>query len=128
MGESFSESSVLHRKAIAEQRAERLQAKLGYTPRDMEYNEEGEPVRAGNEHQPGSGSGTTGGSGGESFQRFEEELEINDFPQQARWRVTSREALAQISEYSGRRTDGEGDVLRSRGQSAGRGEEVVPGD
>ena len=25
---------------------------------------------------------------------------INDFPQQARWRVTSKEALAQISEYS----------------------------
>jgi len=33
-------------------------------------------------------------------QRFEEELEINDFPQQARWKVTSKEALAQISEYS----------------------------
>lgn len=27
-------------------------------------------------------------------------MEINDFPQQARWRVTSKEALAQISEYS----------------------------
>ena len=34
------------------------------------------------------------------FQKFEEELIINDFPQQARWRVTSKEALAQISEYS----------------------------
>ena len=36
----------------------------------------------------------------ESYQKFEEELEINDFPQLARWRVTSKEALAQISEYS----------------------------
>jgi len=34
------------------------------------------------------------------FQKYEEELEINDFPQQARWKVTSKEALAQISEYS----------------------------
>ena len=34
------------------------------------------------------------------FQKYEEELIINDFPQQARWRVTSKEALAQISEYS----------------------------
>lgn len=36
----------------------------------------------------------------ETFRKYEEELEINDFPQQARWRVTSKEALAQISEYS----------------------------
>lgn len=34
------------------------------------------------------------------FTKYEEELEINDFPQQARWKVTSKEALAQISEYS----------------------------
>merc|ERR1712111_230699 len=34
------------------------------------------------------------------FQKYEEELEINDFPQQTRWKVTSKEALAQISEYS----------------------------
>lgn len=34
------------------------------------------------------------------FRKYEEELEINDFPQQARWKVTSKEALAQISEYS----------------------------
>ena len=38
--------------------------------------------------------------GGGIFQKYEEELEINDFPQQARWKVTSKEALAQISEYS----------------------------
>ena len=39
-------------------------------------------------------------NGGTGFQKFEEELVINDFHQQARWRVTSKEALAQISEYS----------------------------
>ena len=32
--------------------------------------------------------------------RYELELEINDFPQTARWRVTSREALNRISEFS----------------------------
>ena len=95
-GESMSESNVLHRKAIAEQRAERLQAKLNYVPRDIEYNEDGEFVRTNDFTTTSTSIPTTG----ETFQRFEEELEINDFPQQARWRVTSREALAQISEYS----------------------------
>uniref|UniRef100_A0A672GAC5 Probable ATP-dependent RNA helicase DDX46 n=1 Tax=Salarias fasciatus TaxID=181472 RepID=A0A672GAC5_SALFA len=32
--------------------------------------------------------------------RYEEELEINDFPQTARWKVTSKEALQRIGEYS----------------------------
>jgi len=32
--------------------------------------------------------------------KYEEELEINDFPQQARWRITSKETLAQIGDYS----------------------------
>ena len=27
---------------------------------------------------------------GETFRRYEEELDINDFPQTARWKVTSR--------------------------------------
>jgi ATP-dependent RNA helicase DDX46/PRP5 len=34
------------------------------------------------------------------FKRYEEELEINDFPQTARWKVTYKEALAQICGYS----------------------------
>lgn len=47
------------------------------------------------------GSGNSGAANNESvFRKYEEELEINDFPQQARWKVTSKEALAQISEYS----------------------------
>ena len=84
-------------KSIAEQRAERLHAKLNYIPRDIEYDEDGEMVRV--QVPETSGLGIPGVVA-DSMQRFEEELEINDFPQQARWRVTSREALAQISEYS----------------------------
>lgn len=29
----------------------------------------------------------------QTFRKFEEELEINDFPQQARWRVTSKVSI-----------------------------------
>uniref|UniRef100_A0AAR2LW87 Probable ATP-dependent RNA helicase DDX46 n=1 Tax=Pygocentrus nattereri TaxID=42514 RepID=A0AAR2LW87_PYGNA len=36
----------------------------------------------------------------ETVKRYEEELEINDFPQTARWKVTSKEALQRIGEYS----------------------------
>lgn len=32
---------------------------------------------------------------------FHEEIEINDFPQQARWRVTSRDAIREINEFTG---------------------------
>lgn len=77
-------------KSIAEQRAEKLHAKLNYIPKDIEYNENGEIIRREEEEMFGQNS----------LQRFEEELEINDFPQQARWRVTSKEAIAMISEYS----------------------------
>lgn len=65
-------------KTIAEQMAEKINAKLGYTP-VIEDDKEAEQ---------------------DTFKRWEEELEINDFPQTARWKVTSKEALAQICEYS----------------------------
>jgi len=65
-------------KSVADHLAAKLNAKLNYTPSD-------DPLK------PEEGG---------IFQKFEEELEINDFPQQARWKVTSKEALAQISEYS----------------------------
>lgn len=69
-------------KTVAEQLAAKLNTKLNYQPREEDLIEgEGEP-------------------GEQTFRKYEEELEINDFPQQARWRVTSKEALAQISEYS----------------------------
>ena len=32
--------------------------------------------------------------------RFEEEIEINSFPQQIRWKLTNRDALDQVTEYS----------------------------
>ncbi|KAJ8318546.1 hypothetical protein KUTeg_003637 [Tegillarca granosa] len=66
-------------KTIAEQMAEKIHAKLGYRPPTEEEEQE---------------------NNAETFKRYEEELEINDFPQTARWKVTSREALAQICEYS----------------------------
>lgn len=67
-------------KTVAEQLAAKLNNKLNYQPKDDE-----DKMDEDNE---------------QTFRKYEEELEINDFPQQARWRVTSKEALAQISEYS----------------------------
>ncbi|KAG8235777.1 hypothetical protein J437_LFUL016306, partial [Ladona fulva] len=67
-------------KTVAEQLAAKLNTKLNYQPKEEDDKPEEEVV--------------------ETFRKYEEELEINDFPQQARWRVTSKEALAQISEYS----------------------------
>lgn len=67
-------------KTVAEQLAAKLNTRLNYQPKD-------EDDRADEDSE-------------QTFRKYEEELEINDFPQQARWRVTSKEALAQISEYS----------------------------
>ena len=68
-------------KTVAEHLAAKLNAKLNY--------QKDETAAAG----PAADTK-------ETFQKYEEELVINDFPQQARWKVTSKEALAQISEYS----------------------------
>ncbi len=57
-------------KTIAEQMAEKINAKLGYRP-IVEEEKETE-------------------SAAETFKRYEEELDINDFPQTARWKVTSK--------------------------------------
>ncbi|CAO1426982.1 unnamed protein product [Diamesa serratosioi] len=67
-------------KTVAEQLAAKLNTKLNYQPKDEDESllEQADGL----------------------FKKYEEELEINDFPQQARWKVTSKEALAQISEYS----------------------------
>ncbi|OBS65476.1 hypothetical protein A6R68_05995, partial [Neotoma lepida] len=70
-------------KTIAEQLAEKINAKLNYVP--LEKQEE--------ERQEGGQS--------ESFKRYEEELEINDFPQASNGqRGFHIEALQRISEYS----------------------------
>ncbi|KAI4456161.1 atp-dependent rna helicase dbp3 [Holotrichia oblita] len=67
-------------KTVAEQLAAKLNTRLNYQPKDDEDRNDDDSEQ--------------------TFRKYEEELEINDFPQQARWRVTSKEALAQISEYS----------------------------
>ncbi|XP_014284233.1 probable ATP-dependent RNA helicase DDX46 [Halyomorpha halys] len=71
---------IITAKTVAEQLAAKLNTRLNYQPKEEDDKAEDEQV--------------------ETFRKYEEELEINDFPQQARWRVTSKEALAQISEYS----------------------------
>ncbi|KAH0547024.1 probable ATP-dependent RNA helicase DDX46 [Cotesia glomerata] len=75
-------TNLITAKTVAEQLAAKLNTKLNYQPREEDLLE---------------GDGEIGE---QTFKKYEEELEINDFPQQARWRVTSKEALAQISEYS----------------------------
>ncbi|XP_011481432.1 probable ATP-dependent RNA helicase DDX46 isoform X4 [Oryzias latipes] len=69
-------------KTIAEQLAEKINAKLNYTPVEKLEEERQSAEQA------------------ETVRRYEEELEINDFPQTARWKVTSKEALQRIGEYS----------------------------
>ncbi|XP_044581293.1 probable ATP-dependent RNA helicase DDX46 isoform X1 [Cotesia glomerata] len=69
-------------KTVVAQIAAKINTKLNYQPSDEDLLVDNSEVKE------------------QTFKRYEEELEINDFPQQARWRVTSKEALAQISEYS----------------------------
>uniref|UniRef100_H2YF65 Probable ATP-dependent RNA helicase DDX46 n=1 Tax=Ciona savignyi TaxID=51511 RepID=H2YF65_CIOSA len=67
-------------KTIAEQLAGKINLKLNYVPQerpDIPEDASKNPLR-----------------------RYEEELEINDFPQTCRWKVTSKDTLVQISEYS----------------------------
>ncbi|VDP10221.1 unnamed protein product [Heligmosomoides polygyrus] len=65
-------------KMIAKQLADKLNEKLNYLGGEAlpEVNQE------------------------EEWQYFEEELDINDFPQQVRYRVCSRESLGHISEFA----------------------------
>ncbi|XP_066140089.1 probable ATP-dependent RNA helicase DDX46 [Euwallacea fornicatus] len=75
-----SSALPINAKTVAEQLAAKLNNKLNYQPKDDDDKMDDDSEQ--------------------TFRKYEEELEINDFPQQARWRVTSKEALAQISEYS----------------------------
>ncbi|KAL0900531.1 hypothetical protein Bca101_084492 [Brassica carinata] len=54
-------------------------------------------------------------------QHYEAELEINDFPQNARWKVTRRETLGSISDWSGA-------AITTRGQFFTPGRVVRPGE
>jgi ATP-dependent RNA helicase DDX46/PRP5 len=64
-------------KSVAEQIAEKLNMKLNYTKQENALE-----------------------TGSDNFKVYEEELEINDFPQQARWRITSKETISHICEYA----------------------------
>lgn len=64
-------------KTVAEQIAEKLNMRLNYTKQDNQDNQDTD-----------------------AFKVYEEELEINDFPQQARWRITSKETISHICEYA----------------------------
>ena len=52
---------------------------------------------------------------------FESELEINDFPQQARWKVTHKDSIAQISEFTGA-------AITVKGQYYAPNKPVPPGE
>ncbi|MFH4977529.1 hypothetical protein AB6A40_004238 [Gnathostoma spinigerum] len=69
---------TLSAKSIAMQKAEQLNERLNYMPSEMLPGVETEA----------------------ELQYFEEELEINDFPQQIRYRICSRDSLAQVQEYA----------------------------
>ncbi|VDD80400.1 unnamed protein product [Mesocestoides corti] len=75
-------------RTAAELAAERLNAKLGYSKSSANGDGDGEGV--------GSGSAT---NPTDFVRRYEEELEINDFPQNVRWRITGREMLLHLNEY-----------------------------
>lgn len=79
-----SVNHAISRKSLAEQIADKLNNKLNYVPKEKN-----------------SESDYTGEHGQQGDVKiYEEELEINDFPQSARWKVTSKETLANISEYA----------------------------
>lgn len=69
--------SALTSKSVAEQIAEKLNMKLNYIKQETSSEQDTD-----------------------AFRVYEEELEINDFPQQARWRITSKETISHICEYA----------------------------
>jgi ATP-dependent RNA helicase DDX46/PRP5 len=71
------------------------------------------------QHAAGAGAAKSGIVAGEKH--FESELEINDFPQQARWKVTHKDSLSQICEFTGA-------AITTRGQYYAPGKPVPPGE
>ncbi|CAM9567481.1 unnamed protein product, partial [Phaeothamnion confervicola] len=61
------------------------------------------------------------GAGGGGNGGFEDELEINDYPQQARWKVTQRSTMAQIGETTGA-------AIITRGVYCPPGKQPPPGE
>lgn len=81
---------VITSKMVAEQLAAKLNNRLNYIPevdRQAMWQEEEEEE----EQAPPPPR---------VICKYEEELDINDFPQRTRWKITSKETLSQISEYS----------------------------
>lgn len=78
-----AQAPVVSNKLIADQIAAKLNRKIGYVAMEKGENDNQQTVT--------EGTYTT---------TYEEELEINDFPQSCRWKVTSREALGNITDYS----------------------------
>ena len=64
---------------MAEQLAAKLNTRLNYAPVENEEAIEGTAEEGGEN-----------ASGSDVIQKYEEELEINDFPQPVRWKITSR--------------------------------------
>eukprot|EP00850_Spirogloea_muscicola_P002273 SM000008S22362 [mRNA] locus=s8:1237126:1241861:- [translate_table: standard] len=54
-------------------------------------------------------------------EHYEAELEINDFPQHARWKVTHKDALGQISDWTGA-------AITTRGVYVPQGKQPAPGE
>ncbi|CAH8468106.1 unnamed protein product [Dicrocoelium dendriticum] len=78
-------SGITSSRTLAEQAAERLNAKLGYS------KQAGQSGTGEDEATPTAGS--------DVVRRFEEELVINDFPQSVRWRITGREMLNHLNDF-----------------------------
>ena len=95
---------TISNKLMADQIAAKLNAKLGHVPLDR--NEQEAKLNAEGMYQ------TT----------YEEELEINDFPQSCRWKVTSREAIGNITDFSEADIQIRG-VYYPPGKEPGEGEE-----
>jgi len=80
--------TALTAKNVAEQLAAKLSTKLNNAPQEESMGRMQDEM------------GEGGQTASDVIQKFEEELEINDFPQPVRWKITSRAALAQVSEFS----------------------------
>jgi len=66
---------------LAMQLADKVNAKLNYKAPEKEKDDEGQ-------REP------------EKLEKYESEIDINDLPQQARWRITSKETISRVCEVS----------------------------
>ena len=107
-------------KLMADQIAAKLNAKLGHVPLDRDENSSVKQVISKTVFSYIFQSFAT--IDGLYQTTYEEELEINDFPQSCRWKVTSREAIGNITDYSEADIQIRG-VYYPPGKEPGEGEE-----